>query len=439
MIIRKTEKNPKPIPRSIHLLGLLFFVIIFFYLLIVLTHRIWLPLVADFLVLENQPRQSDLIVVATPFRPRFLYALNLFQKGYANQILLVGDTRIKTLWSGKTSTELAKNEAVKLGIPESKFYLKHSTGTRADSQQAKSLMVSLGLKSTLVVSDPYNMRRLTMIFNHVFNGSGLEFTLVPTNQKRDSPDYWWLSPHSFVYVIKEWIKLPMNFYLLNFRTLQETELTKVQKEEPHEKFTEPKLEMDSLFSKEFSHNLIRFIKFKIGAFLVVDDNEINAEAIITPVLSTRASVCYRKGICKKIFLFNGVSDYTRNNMEERKIQNEINNEARKLGIDLNDLKLVPHIIGDGYQTTQFLNRFMRENNLKSVRLFLPYYETRKLQFYFKRYLNPGFTAQIKPLESSYRHLLEQWLQNTGLGNIFLDQYLIMAHYFFNKFLWSSRA
>ena len=107
MIIRKTEKNPKPIPRSIHLLGLLFFVIIFFYLLIVLTHRIWLPLVADFLVLENQPRHADLIAVATPFRPRFLYALDLLQKSYAEHILLVGDARIKILWSGKTSIELA--------------------------------------------------------------------------------------------------------------------------------------------------------------------------------------------------------------------------------------------------------------------------------------------------------------------------------------------
>ena len=197
--------------------------------------------------------------------------------------------------------------------------------------------------------------------------------------------------------------------------------------------------MDSLFSKESPHNLFRFIKFKIGEFLVVDENEIKAEAIITSTLSSRVSSCYQKGICKKVFLFNGVSGYIQNNMEAGKIQVEINNKARELGINPDDLKMVPHIIGDAYQTAHFLNRFMNENNLKSARFFLPYYETRKFQFYFERFLNPDLTAQIKPLESSYRHFLDQWIQNTGLGNLYLDQYLIMIHYYFNKFLWSSRA
>ena len=65
--------------------------IFIFYFFLVFTHRYWLPKAADFLVLQNQPRHADLIVVAAPFRPRFLHALNLFQKGYADQLLLVGD------------------------------------------------------------------------------------------------------------------------------------------------------------------------------------------------------------------------------------------------------------------------------------------------------------------------------------------------------------
>lgn len=439
MIVQKIETATNRRSRAKHLLKLLIIAIFLFYLLIIFTHRFWLPLAAEFLVLENQLRHADLIVVATPFRPRFLYALKLLQKDYANQILLVGDTRIKMLWSGKTSIELAKNEAIKLGIPESKIHLKHSTGTRADALQTKSLMSSLGLKSALVVSDPYNMRRLTMIFNHVFKGSDLELTLVPTDENRESPDTWWLYPHSFVYVIKEWIKLPMNYYLLNFRPHQENELIEVPEEDLAEKFTEPKLELDSFFSKDLPKNLFQLIKFKIGEFLVVDEKGIESETVITPALSPRVSLCYREGICKKIFLFNGVSDYTQNNIEAEKIQEENNNKAQELGINPRDLKMVSHTIGYAYQTTHFLNQFMSENNLKSVGFYLPYYGTRKFQFYFKRFLNPEFTVQIKPLESNYRHFLGQWMQNSGLGNLFLDQYLIMAHYYFNKFLWSSRA
>jgi len=80
-----------------------------------------------------------------------------------------------------------------MGIPVATIHVKHSTGTRADALQAKALLSSLGLKSALVVSDPYNMRRLSMVFDYVFNGSGLKLTLVPTDQKRNFPDYWWLS------------------------------------------------------------------------------------------------------------------------------------------------------------------------------------------------------------------------------------------------------
>ena len=81
----------------------IFVLVVLIYFLIISTHRFWLPMVAEFLVFQNQPSQADLIVVATPFRPRFQYALKLMQDGFAGQILLVGDARIKSIWNGKTS------------------------------------------------------------------------------------------------------------------------------------------------------------------------------------------------------------------------------------------------------------------------------------------------------------------------------------------------
>jgi uncharacterized SAM-binding protein YcdF (DUF218 family) len=402
-----------------------------FYLFIVFTHRLWLPYAADFLVIKNPPQKADLIVVATPFRPRFLHALDLFQKGYGKQILLVGDHRIKSLWSGKTTSELAQQEALKLGIPESKIHIKHSTGTRADALQAKVLMTSLGLKSTLVISDPYNMRRLAMIFDNVFEGSGLELSLAPTNQEIKNPDYWWLSPHSFVYVIKEWIKLPINYYLFSSTTNKDIEPPQEPIEKPSEKFIEPTIKNDDLFSKNFSQKITRLINFKIGEFLVVDENKITSGIAITPKFSERVSTCYSEGICKKIFFFSGGSggsDYTLD-------PKEIHRQAQKLGIDLSDLTIIPLALGDVYQTTHFLNQFLEKNHIKTVNIFLPYYKTRKFQFYFNKFIKPEFTTHPIPLESKYRHLLEHWRHNAGLANLYLDQYLIMIHYYFNKILW----
>ena len=408
------------------------FVIAFFlfYLFIVFTHRLWLPYASDFLVIKNSSQKADLVVVATPFRPRFLHALGLFQNGYAKQILLVGDNRIKSLWNGKTTSELAKLEAINRGVPESKIHIKHSTGTRTDALQAKILMATLNLKSALVISDPYNMRRLTMIFEDVFRGSGLELFLAPTNQERKNPDYWWLSPHSFVYVIKEWIKLPINYFLLSSTTTKDFEPPQEPEEKTSEKFIEPTIKNDDLFSGNFSQKISRLINFKIGEFLVLDENKITSGIAITPKLSERVSACYSEGICKKIFFLSGKSDYTRD-------PKEIHSQARKLGIDLSNLIIISHELGDAYQTTHFLNQFLKENHIKAANIFLPYYETRKFQFYFNRFQKPEFTTHPIPLESKYRHLLEHWRHNAGLANLYLDQYLIMAHYYFNKVLWSS--
>jgi uncharacterized SAM-binding protein YcdF (DUF218 family) len=400
-----------------------------FYLFIVFTHRFWLPFAADFLVFKNPPQKSDLIVVATPFRPRFSHALELFKQGYAQQILLTGDNRIKTLQNGKTTSGLAKEEAIELGVPESSIHVKHSTGTRTDAVQAKSLMLSLGLKSALVISDPYNMRRLSMIFKNVFKGSGLKLTLATTDQKRNDPDYWWLSSNSFIYVIKEWIKLPLNYYLLFSNTTKDIELPKEPIAEMPEKFIEPS---DDLLSGNLLHKISRFINFKIGEFLVVDESNITSKIVITPKISERVLSCYSEGICKKIYLFYEGSNYIRD-------PKEIQKRAIKLGVNLDDLKIAPHSFGDAYQTTQFLNQFMKVNQFNSVIIFLPYHETKKYQFYFKRFLNSDFTIQLNPLESKYRHLLERWRNNAGLANLYLDQYLHMIHYYFNKILWSSNS
>lgn len=427
-----TEENKiKPILQAIRNFRTPLILFLFLYFFIVFTHRLWLPYAADFLIIKNPPQKADLIVVATPFRPRFLHALDLFQKGYARQILLLGDNRIKSLQDGKTTSELAKQEAIKLGISKSKIHVKHSTGTHADALQAKLLMASLGLKSTLVISDPYNMRRLSMIFKNVFQGSGMKLALASTDQKIKVPDYWWLSPHSFIYVIKEWIKLPINYYLLTSSTTKYIEPPKEPVEKIPEQFIEPAFERDDWFSGNFSQKISRLINFKIGEFLVVDEKQIASDIAITPKLSEKVSSCYLGGICKKIFLFSGGENYIRD-------PKEIHTQAQKLGIVPGDLIIVPHALGDPHQTTKFLNQFMEENHLKTANIFLPYHETRKFKFYFKRFLNSKFTTQLNPLESEYRHLLEHWRHNAGLANLYLDQYLYMIHYYFNKILWSPK-
>ena len=158
--------------------------------------------------------------------------------------------------------------------------------------------------------------------------------------------------------------------------------------------------------------------------------------IFTSKLTPHVLTCYKNKTCHKIYLLSTASGYTSTIANIGELKNEVESKAKEFKINLNDIVIVPHPIVEAYETILILNKYFVKNNIKSAILFLPYYETEKFHFYFKRFLNPGITLQIKPLESKYRHLLEQWASNTGLSNIYLDQYLIIAHYYFNKILWS---
>jgi len=186
------------------------------YGLLVTSHRVWLPAFGDFLVLGERPVRSDLVVVAAASYSRVRYALQLVRTGYTDRLLIVGDTRIKMVPFGKTKLELAEQEAREEGISPDLLFIRHSTSTRHDARLAKQLMHEAGLRSATVVSDAYNMRRLAMVFDYVFRGEDMVLNYVHPTRDRDpfKSDRWWRFPDRFSYVVSEWIKFPVNFFLL---------------------------------------------------------------------------------------------------------------------------------------------------------------------------------------------------------------------------------
>lgn len=191
--------------------------LVFLYLFFLGTYNFWLPWFGEFLIINTPLKQCDLIVVSTGSYSRVRYAIKLMEKSYAGKMLLLGDTRYKI--TGKTTLELAEQEALKEGIARENLFVKHSTSTRDDARLAKETMALNGFKSALVVSDKYNMRRLAMVFDRVFQRTSLDLGYVYAGQEKigkDARDRWWETPYAFIYVMKEWIKFPVNYYLLLF-------------------------------------------------------------------------------------------------------------------------------------------------------------------------------------------------------------------------------
>jgi hypothetical protein len=87
------------------------------------------------------------------------------------------------------------------GIVADVFILDHhAQSTYENAVDSKALMQKYGLHSTAVVSSDYQMRRASLIFAHVFRGTGTRFTYVAVkgsgfpphtvvdDQANDAPD-----------------------------------------------------------------------------------------------------------------------------------------------------------------------------------------------------------------------------------------------------------
>lgn len=207
--------NMSPSWRATRSLGMGLGAFLLLYLLVLGTYKSWLPLFAEFLIVKTPLKKCDLIVVSTGSYDRFLYALELIKKGYGEKLLLLGDERFKKSATIKSPLELAMEEALDEGVRD--VYRHSSTSTLDDARAAKEMMTSLGLKSVIVISDRYNMRRASIIFNRVFRETSIDLNYAYSEQDAESfisPDRWWTASPTFLYVIKEWLKLPIDLYLL---------------------------------------------------------------------------------------------------------------------------------------------------------------------------------------------------------------------------------
>jgi len=116
---------------------------------------------------EYSEAKSDVIIVlgtsikdgepSTVFKERINHGIYLYNKGVAEKILFTGG-----LGKGQSQTEseVAKTYALKNGIPNAAIITEEkSTSTYENFKESKHIMDSLGLKTALIVSDPFHIKR----------------------------------------------------------------------------------------------------------------------------------------------------------------------------------------------------------------------------------------------------------------------------------------
>lgn len=95
------------------------------------------------------------------FKERINHAINLYQEGNIQKIIFTGG-----LGEGEIDAEsiVAKKYAMTLGVPETDILTEiESHTTRDNLLQAQKLLITTGLTSVLIVSDPLHSKRAMLI------------------------------------------------------------------------------------------------------------------------------------------------------------------------------------------------------------------------------------------------------------------------------------
>lgn len=183
-----------------------------FILLAVQSSTVWLPWVAQNLIVEDQPHSADLIVVFAADEERAKHAARLYREGLAPRVLTTGELITKgiELFCHKrvTGAELTAKVLTDAGVPErAVIVLPRGTSTYEEAEAIKAFMKTNGYHSVIAVSSPYHMRRVRATLSHLFQGTAIAVQYSPAEGADFKAAEWWRHERDLVHVTNEYLKL----------------------------------------------------------------------------------------------------------------------------------------------------------------------------------------------------------------------------------------
>lgn len=98
------------------------------------------------------------------FKARIEQAVTLYESKRIKAIILTGGFGKGASFA---ESEVAKNYCIERGVPESDIYIEtHSKTTEENITEAKKIMLAHNFKSSLIISDPWHLKRACNIAEH---------------------------------------------------------------------------------------------------------------------------------------------------------------------------------------------------------------------------------------------------------------------------------
>ena len=164
-----------------------------------LAFRLILPTMWNFLVVNETPEHSDVIIVLSGDTGRVEHGVRLYQQGYADMMLYTG--------SGAQSM---RRRAMSLGVADDHILVERKSYTTfKNAQNSWEVVQAQGYKSAMVVTSAYQTRRASIIFAQFFQGVELIISSVPYDSS--TPQNWWKDRHVSADVISEYLKIVWHY------------------------------------------------------------------------------------------------------------------------------------------------------------------------------------------------------------------------------------
>jgi uncharacterized SAM-binding protein YcdF (DUF218 family) len=172
--------------------------------------------VGDYLIIEDRLVPADVIHVIAGTDDRTDYAIQLYKQGYGKQIFFTGGwCTFHGYYHGQHGAERAEAQGVEpenIATDESPV-----TSTYDEAVLLKEFIAQsqAPIRSVIVVSDPFHMRRALWTYNEVL-GDGIKLEMAPIPFQRSSyKRRWWTDRESQQYVKEEYLK--MAYYYARYR------------------------------------------------------------------------------------------------------------------------------------------------------------------------------------------------------------------------------
>jgi uncharacterized SAM-binding protein YcdF (DUF218 family) len=191
---------------------------------VVVLIRLSLPSLGTFLVAEDEPQQSDIIVLLMGSGPdRMLGAVDLYKQGYADHIVMVRnmvrgyDLVVSQGIKIPHDTDIAKDVAVQLGVPAEKITVLPGDALSTQDEAIavrKYLKSESDIESLIIVTSKSHSGRAKKIFVKAMSSIDREIRVLscPTEYDDFNAEKWWQYREDLKRGALEYLKL-FHFYL----------------------------------------------------------------------------------------------------------------------------------------------------------------------------------------------------------------------------------